>query len=325
MNKLKITPFLFVCLFQFSYAQKDGDLLFAPEVLHEIRIEGLSYSQLQNQFFDDFGTGGYTYLPGKVRIDGILIDSVGVRVKGGSSAFEPKQPLKFDFNKFRPRQTYDGVKKVNLHNFFIDTTFQRELITYDIMRTGGLKAPRTAFARVFLNHQFQGVYGLVEQVDKNFLRNYFADDEGTLIKTGQGGIELKSDTGSAMIYDDLKNFVASMSPTMLVDTIEKVLDVDALLRQMILQSMTNTVDNLFTVDWNFYLYQEPKSGLQYFIPWDFNLSFFPWADFPINQLPANQVAAKILQIPKFQIRYYQLACEMLEYNFTPDRFYKSSS
>ena len=321
MYRLKLLIFGVIFFAQFSFAQTDGDLLFKEDVLHEIRIEGPDLTLMYNTFFGELFDREFTYFSSSVTIDGDVIDSVGVRVKGGSSTFDDKKPLKLDFNKFKAGQEYDGVKKMNLHNFTFDSSFQREIASYEILRTAGLKAPRTAFAQVYLNNQYLGLYGLVEQIDKNFLRNYFADDEGTLIKTGQTDVELKSDTGSLMLFDDLRSFVSSSSVNVLSDSLEKVLDVDAFLRQIVVQRIIGTADNLIRYNYNFYLYQEPKSKIQYFIPWDYNFSFLPWVNFSIDKSPENDFVKKILSVPKFQSAYYRLACEMLNYNYTEERLF----
>ncbi|MBK8425070.1 MAG: CotH kinase family protein [Lewinellaceae bacterium] len=39
---------------------------------------------------------------------------------------------------------------------------------------------------------YHGIYIMVEQVDKNFLRNYFADDEGTLYKNKICELEIEA-------------------------------------------------------------------------------------------------------------------------------------
>ena len=321
MLKLKLLALIIVLACQFSIAQTDGDQLFNEDILHEIYIEGPTLTAMETRFFDELFTGNYTYFLSKVTIDGVVIDSVGVRMKGGSSILDSKKPLKLDFNTFKAGQEFDGVKKMNLHNFNIDSSFQRELSSYDVMRTAGLKAPRTAVAQVYLNNQLQGVYGLVEQIDKNFLRNYFANDEGTLVKSGQRGVDLKSDTGSVSIYSDLKQFVNTTPNSILADTIEKVMDVEGFFKQLILQNIISTADNLFQYENNFYLYQEQKSQIKYFIPWDFNLSFLPWRNAPISSTPQNAMAIKLLEIPKYQQLYFQLACEMLDYNFTEERLF----
>lgn len=228
------------------FAQTKGDQLFAEDVLHEIRIESDVSDLLDvmfNNYFLEF-PGDYSYLPATVMIDGQVIDSVGVRVKGGISAFEEKKPLKLDFNEFIAGQEYDQIRKVNLHNAVLDKSMQRETISYEVLRYAGLKTPRTAYAQVYINDELQGLYTLVEQIDKTFLNNYFADENGALYKTKECEVRLISDEGTMEPYNKLLETLNNFSGTALKDTLDKILDTEALLRSLAVQNVMNTVDNM---------------------------------------------------------------------------------
>ena len=70
-------------------AQNAGDQLFSQDVLHEIRIESPSsffFDDLVNEYYAGF-PDSYQYLPATLMIDGQVMDSVGVRMKGGLSFF----------------------------------------------------------------------------------------------------------------------------------------------------------------------------------------------------------------------------------------------
>ena len=58
----------------------------------------------------------------------------------------------------------------------------RDALSYKIMRDVGLAAPRTSFAKVYLNGSYWGLYLIVEQVNKTFLKQHFADNDGNLYK-----------------------------------------------------------------------------------------------------------------------------------------------
>lgn len=312
---------LAILLINSLFAQNNGDQLFQPDILHEIRIESDNpnfFDDLINEYYAGY-PDDYVYLPAKVWLDGVEVDSVGVRVKGGLSAFDDKRPLKLDFNWFRPEQEFQGLKKVNLHNAYFDASMQREAISYEILRNSGLKTPRTAFTQIYINDELHGVYNIIEQIDKTFLQDYFANNDGVLYKTGDGELEIVSDQGTFTEFNHLMSVVDNFSGNALKDTLDKVLDTEAFMRNLATQNIINSTDNIITVDYNYYLYFEPKSQLLYYIPWDFNLAFFPFIDFPIDENQANQVAHKMLQTPVYQERYYELFCEILEYNFNENR------
>ncbi len=118
--------------------------------------------------------------------DGEPYRNVAIRPKGMSSLMSGRgngrMPLKIDFNFFNFAQNFRGIKKLNLNNGFSDPTFIRETIGYELFEQMGLPTPRRAFADVWVNDIHLGLYTIVEQVDKTFLRRNFANPEGNLYK-----------------------------------------------------------------------------------------------------------------------------------------------
>lgn len=123
--------------------------------------------------------------------DGEPYPNVAVRPKGNSSlrhaAFleTGRVGLKVDFNFFNFAQTFRGFKKLNLSNGFSDPTLIRETIAYELFEQMDIPTPRTAFADVWVNDTHLGLYTMVEQVDKTFLRRHFSNPEGNLYKPEQ--------------------------------------------------------------------------------------------------------------------------------------------
>jgi spore coat protein CotH len=139
--------------------------------------------------------------------DGELYKNVAVRPKGMSSLMSGRQsgrmPLKVDFNFFNFAQNFRGVKKLSLNNGFSDPTFIRETIGYELFEQMGLPTPRRAFADVWVNDIHLGLYTIVEQVDKTFLRRNFANPEGNLYKPETRAAALnwtKDDLGEEFTY-----------------------------------------------------------------------------------------------------------------------------
>jgi hypothetical protein len=118
--------------------------------------------------------------------DGEPFRNVAIRPKGMSSLMSGRgsgrMPLKVDFNFFNFAQNFRGVKKLNLNNGFSDPSFIRETIGYELFEQMDLPSPRRAFADVWVNDTHLGLYTIVEQVDKTFLRRNFVNPEGNLYK-----------------------------------------------------------------------------------------------------------------------------------------------
>jgi spore coat protein CotH len=128
------------------------------------------------------------YIRADFWFDGEPYPNVAVRPKGNSSlrhaAFSGtgRVGLKIDFNFFNFAQTFRGFKKLNLNNGFSDPTLIRETIAYELFKQMDIPTPLTAFADVWVNDTHLGLYTMVEQVDKTFLRKHFANPDGNLYK-----------------------------------------------------------------------------------------------------------------------------------------------
>jgi hypothetical protein len=124
--------------------------------------------------------------------DGQLYENVAIRTKGENSLKNSTEngrlPLKIDFNFFNVGQEFHGIKKLNLNNCYKDPSFIREVLGYRLFEQMGIPTPRNAFAYVRVNDKNLGLYTMVEQVDKTFLRREFATSSGDLYKPqGQAG------------------------------------------------------------------------------------------------------------------------------------------
>ncbi len=295
MRYFKLIVFLF--LSNLSMKAQVGDQVFDDSYIHEIRLsfsEAEYWDTLTTWYYDfnTFSGEDIPYLKASMTFDGNQLDTIGVRIKGKSSVFyvpNDKLPFKLDFNEFTQGQTYDGLKKINLHNGFGDPGMLRDFLGYGFMREVGVRAPRVAYANVYLNDELWGLYEIIEQVDKTFLENNFASGKGNLWKnqrwselkwygddpnTYRDTFELKTnkseDDWSAFIHFlDVLNNTPDQD---FADSIESVFNVDQYLHALAVDIMINNWDSYLDNERNFYLYHEPKSGKFHWIPWDYNLS-----------------------------------------------------
>lgn len=300
-------------------AQNKGDQLFDNTFVHEIRFyspnnhlaDTLEAIWLAN--FDDV-----PYYPVDVTIDGQAIDSVGVRVKGNLSAFDPKKPYKIDFNRYIAGKEYDGIKKLNLQNADADNTFMRDLLGYYLFRQAGVKASRSAYARVYLNDVYNGVYIMVEQIDATFLKEKFSGNNGTLYKNKDCSTVVDLGPEDLAPLDELDQIVSNLSGAAFQSAIGQVLDTEAFLRFMMIEHFIDARDNPIDVGCNFYVYFEPKADRLYWIPWDLNYAFYGGIDYDLLALGDNTLFKKMMEISAYRQRYLQLSCEFLHYRFRDD-------
>ncbi len=210
-----------------------------------------------------------------------------------------KKPFKVDLNEFISGQSFDGIKKFNLHNGACDPGMMRDFVGYNILRIAGVRAPRVSFCRLYLNGEYWGLYSIIEQIDKTFTDANF-DNDGTLIKN-IGWTELQWEGDSIEIYQEdfqLKtnedtydwgsflNFidvVNNSSDEEFPAAIQKAFDVDLFLHVLAADIMTNNWDSYIDNRRNFFLYDEPSGKQFHWIPWDYNLSM--GGDFPTGGNP----------------------------------------
>ena len=225
-------------------------------------------------------------------IDGEVTDSVGIRQKGFASHFGSqgdKKSMKIDFNHFVDGKKYDGLKKINLNNGFGDPAIQRDKLCYNIMNKSGVDAPRSSYARIYLNNQYWGLYLLVEQVDRTFLKDNFGNSNGNLFKNVgnselewmgqdisqyQQIFELKTDSN----VEAWENFVELMDVLNntgdgdFKEEISKIFDVDLYLKALAVDVATGNWDSYIEHGRNFYMYQDADSRKFNWIPWDYNFA-----------------------------------------------------
>jgi spore coat protein CotH len=165
-------------------AESEGSAPFYEDRVVTVRLvmsaEDWEYMQ-QNAMAEEYAQADLWY-------DGELIPAVAVRPKGNSSLMSAagsgtaRFSLKVDLNFFNSARNLDGVKKLNFNNGFSDPTFIREVLGYGLFEQMDIPTPRTSFVDLWINDTHLGLYTMVEQIDKTFLSNHFADNTGNLYK-----------------------------------------------------------------------------------------------------------------------------------------------
>jgi spore coat protein CotH len=334
---------LFGLLFtSYSAKAQTGDSLYNDSLLHEIRITFYEtnywdtleahYDLLLDVNGDVIIGAPKQYLPATIEIDGTSIDSVGVRLKGFYSnwgASSDKKPFKVDLNEFVSGTKYDGLKKFNLGNAFKDPTMLRDKLSLDMMRKAGIKAPRSSHARVYINNTYWGLYNVIEQIDKTFLKQNFAPDSvGNLYKNvawsdldwqGSSQVayedEFQNKTSDTAPWDDLINLIDVMDNTPAAqyeDTLKTYFDVPVFLTALAIDRFMNNWDSYMDHGRNFYIYNDPQRNKFYWIPWDYNLSF-SGQDFDVLEpVSGKPVIEGIMNNASMKGMYLNIMCELLE-------------
>jgi spore coat protein CotH len=284
-------------IFPFAQAQNPGDGVFAGTQVHTINIRFP-----QPRYWDSltiyYAQGNEQFIPATVIINGITLDSVGVRLKGNSSYSHPnnKKSIRLSFDEYRSDQRWDGLKGIHLNNCWGDPTFMREKMHLDFCRDAGIHAPRANFARVSFNDTLWAFYTLVEHVNKTFLSSHYGDNTGDLFKAvdGFGGStpEVSNFRWYSAVPDSYyaryemkteESTTAWRNLVVLLDTINNnpntafampaKITMGNLYKAIACDILFANLDAYINSARNFYFYFHPITGRMEWIVWDAGLSF----------------------------------------------------
>lgn len=348
MKKLYI---LVIIAILFSNMVRAEYSLFDTSYLHEVRISSTDLNFWQ-QLDDDYAAWlneeivDIPYLRATVEIDGTSMDDVGVRQKGFSSNFlflSTKKPLKLNFGKFSidGEREFDGVRKLNLMNGMGDPAIVKDKLAYDMFRMHGIAGPRVAHAKIYINDTFWGIYALIEQIDKRYLKRNFANNDGNLWKNkGNSNLAWEGNDSASYPFElqtnETKNdwskflgfidFINNASDTDFASQLADIFVLDEYLRILAIDILINNWDSYLNHGRNWYLYHEPKKDKIHWVPWDYNFAFnrdpLGHGDLALVRdmvLPDKVLVRRIFEVPEFKERIFDYMCEILAVNFTSDR------
>ncbi len=131
---------------------------------------------------DNYHDGDHENILATLTINGNVYDSVGVRFKGNTSysqANDYKKSFNISLDAYRPDQNIYGYKTLNLHNCMGDPSFMAEVL-YEHQISKHVPSPKGNFAHLFINGMDWGIYANVQQVNRDFIKEWFLDNEGAL-------------------------------------------------------------------------------------------------------------------------------------------------
>ena len=256
-------------------------------------------------------------------------DSVGVRFKGNSSysMSNEKKPFNITMDEFIDDQDLWGVETFNLGNAFMDPTYVREIISYDIFRKY-MPAGKTGYVRLFLNGEYWGLYVNVQQVNKDFLREWFPSGEGNLYKGDpRGRLNWIPNNEPAMQRD----YEKKTNEADLENELPRVLNVDRAIWYIALCNILVNLDSYIYEGHNYFIYNSPSTQQFNLIPWDMNESFgcFPPHRLSVQELEEYAVfynindfglplISRIFRVPHFRSMYLAHYRTLLNREFHPD-------
>jgi putative membrane-bound dehydrogenase-like protein len=301
----------------------------------------------------------FPWVHGDLTAGGKTYKKVGLRYDGNgtyfASAFDAKRPLRVQLDR-HARQHFGGLTTFNLHAGALDPTRGRETLAYAVFRAAGLPAPRTAYTEVTLSvpgrykKEYLGLYTLVEEVDRKFLRDRFKSDKGLLLKPRflrgidylgaewgkykgqyqpQGGASDKQ-ARRVIAFAKLVNQVGDKQ---FRTEIGSYLDVEGFLRFLAANALLANVESFFALGHNYYLYLHPTTDKFVFIPGDLELALANFRLFGTSEqlmnlsltrpYPGpNKLADRLLADKAVSRKYHKILRELSTTCFTRERLLK---
>src|SRR5882724_7984054 len=82
-----------------------------------------------------------------------------------------------------------GMTCINLKSMYNDPSQMREALAWRLFRQAGVPAARHTYAKLAFDATYYGLFSVIEQVDKRFLKDHFGDnDRGNLYKAYCGDV-----------------------------------------------------------------------------------------------------------------------------------------
>jgi spore coat protein CotH len=286
----------------------DTDIFDEIDVMHEVEID-MDPDLYDMMILTYEETAEKEYFEVDITIDGVLYESVGIRLKGNSSlrgALSMQMgnkannvPQEFSENDYDTPfmikfdeyvdQDFMGYTQLSLRAQFNDTTAMQEILSYEILHDMGITAPSIVYGTVNMNGEGEQLYMLCEVINDEFIEEYMGDEVGDLFKSSGGGhmvyydddptsyetYELQTNEGSSDLYDliEMFEFFAEATEEEFLAEIDTYMDMDVYIEYLAFCNILVNLDSFAGNGNNYYLYQDPESEQFMVIPWDLNEAF----------------------------------------------------
>jgi hypothetical protein len=256
-----------------------GDQLFAPGTIHELEI------LLSDEAWRSLRDDPDEEVEGKLVWRGFAF-SAGVKIKGSSSyrSIRDKASFKVDVHQYDRAQRINGLKRLTLNNMIQDPTMLREHAYYWLAGQVGVPAPRHGYARLWVNGEPYGLYGLVETMDGRLMKRLFPEDpDGNLYEASgadftdaRNWFDLQVDGGVVPTPDDIDGLVEALEEAgkdEFFEVFQARFDPDPTLRYLALEIVAGNDDGYVFNHHNYHAYHLAYADRWVLLPWGTDRSF----------------------------------------------------
>jgi hypothetical protein len=187
-----------------------------------------------------------------------------------------------------------------LNSSYIDKTFLRHPVSFDLFREMGEqnRSPQCQYLELFIGQEYQGLYILMEKLDRSTLGLYKYDEEAVVFKephlfrkSYENQVPEDPDNFHHQTYpaieianmnddlEELRDFILNAEEEVFNDRIGEFFDLQNILDWHLLLLVTNNSDGILK---NFYLFRQRDDQAYQIAIWDYDHSFGRDGDNELN-------------------------------------------
>lgn len=282
-----------------------------------------------------------------VTIDGVLYDSCGVRFRGqtsysggpggGGTTIGDKKSFNVNMDDVHHNQDAMGYSSLNLLNAFLDPSFLREVIYFQLIRKH-IPTAKANFSHLKINGADWGLYPNIQNLNKKFYKEWFLTNDGANWRAdaatagpggawGDGTAALNNLGTDSTVYDnyytlhssdiadpwkqlmEVCNVLDTVSAANMENVLNNYLDVDRALWYLASEiAFTDDDGYIYKGKMDYYIYEEKETSRMAMIQFDGNSSFdaayvTSWSPF-YNASNANYpLMYRLMSVPALRQRY----------------------
>lgn len=295
---------------------------FDRRTLQEIRIQmdPKDWQQIHDRYLED------VYYRCSFRWNDYEVNAVGIRSRGSQSRSPIKPSIGLDFGRYNSAQRFAGMKTLVMRNLNQDASMMHEYLAEALLARMGLPHSREAFARLYVNGEYVGVYLLVEPIDARFLSVRLGEDSGYLYsmqnldfayrfeylgddpKLYVPGLFDPKTNATAPDAEGIREMIRLINETAPSDyaaVVGRVIDLPETVMHAAAETALANWDGVLGANGmrNFYFYRWRDDGRAIFFAWDLDGAFFD-SRWPLYEhAMKNNLIRRALDDPALMRRY----------------------
>ena len=226
--------------------------------------------------------------------------SGSIKTRGGSSISFPKKSYEINLKNETKLLGLPSDDDWILNANFIDKTFLRHVISYELFQDMSEEniAPQTKYIELFINNSYQGLYVLMEKLDKSTLRiqtkdslsfifkepHIFRENYANIIPQKTNNFHQQifpklSKSNKHKTLEKIRDFIVNSNDSVFEENIGNIFDLNNIIDWHLLLLITNNSDGILK---NFFLYKVSQNEPIRIAPWDYDHSFGRDGDNELN-------------------------------------------